>query len=52
MKQNIAPLLAAQTMLANRVDDDTIVNDLRKTFHLDTIDAKAAVAAARVLSRL
>ena len=52
MKQNLAPMFAARVMLRDRVDDETVVDELRSTFGLDLIDARAAVAAAHVLARL
>ena len=48
---DLAPLLTATRMLRERLDDEVIDNYLRRTFDLDEIDARAAIAAARIIAR-
>jgi len=45
------PVVTAAALLAQGTDVDVIVAHLRKTWHLDDIDATMAVSAARVLTR-
>lgn len=51
VNRDVAPVIAAQALLAHGIDDDVIVAYLRRTWHLDDIDAQAALAAARLLVR-
>ena len=51
MNHDVAPVLAAQALLAHGMDDHLIVAYLRRTWKLDTSDGDAALAAAHVLER-
>ncbi len=51
MKDNIAPVFEAQMMLEQGVVDDDIVVRLRSGWHLDRLEAEAAIRAARTLLR-
>jgi len=46
-----APVIAAGALLAHGMDADVIVAYLRKTWHLNDVNANAALAAAQVLAR-
>ena len=50
MHHDAAPVIAAQVLLANGTDSDTVVGHLQHTWQLDLADAHAAVAAAQTLS--
>jgi len=51
VNRDVAPVIAAQALLAHGLADDVIVAYVRRTWNLDDIDAEAALAAARVLVR-
>jgi len=51
VNRDVAPVIAAQALLAHEMDDDVIVAYLQRTWRLDDIDARSALAAARVLVR-
>ncbi|MGO9875704.1 MAG: hypothetical protein ACLPVY_18115 [Acidimicrobiia bacterium] len=51
MNRDVAPVIAAQALLAHSLNDDVIVAYLQRTWNLDAVDAEAALAAARVLVR-
>jgi len=51
VNRDIAPVIAAQALLAHSLGDDVIAAYLQRTWNLDDIDAEAALAAARVLVR-
>ena len=51
VNRDVAPVIAAEALLAHGMEGDVIVAYLRKTWNLDDIDAAAALAAARVLRR-
>jgi hypothetical protein len=51
VNRDVAPVIAAQALLAHNMDDDVIVAYLQRTWRLEDIDARAALAAARVLVR-
>lgn len=45
-----ALVIAAQALLANGTDNDTLIGYLQRTWQLDLADAHAAVAAAQTLA--
>jgi hypothetical protein len=45
-----APVIAAQALLANGADIDTVAGYLQRTWRLDLADSHAAVAAAQTLA--
>ena len=51
MNRDVAPVLAAQALLAHHMDDHLIAAYLRRTWKLDTNDGDAALAAGNVLER-
>ncbi|MGO9873138.1 MAG: hypothetical protein ACLPVY_04995 [Acidimicrobiia bacterium] len=51
MKRDVAPVFTAQALLAHRVGNEAVVAYLRDTWQLDTVDARAAIAAAYTLER-
>jgi hypothetical protein len=51
MHHDPAPVVAAQALIAQGVDDHAIADYLRRTWPLDLVDANAAVVAAHTLSR-
>jgi hypothetical protein len=51
MKRDAAPVIAAEALLAHDVDDDRILAYLVRRWELDEIDARSAVAAARVIAQ-
>jgi hypothetical protein len=51
MQRDAAPVVAAQALLAQGVDDNEVIDYVLRTWPLDPIDACAAVAAAHTMSR-
>jgi len=51
MKRDVAPVITARALLAHRVGNDAVLAYLRDTWDLDTVDARAAIAAAYTLER-
>jgi hypothetical protein len=51
MHHDPAPVVAAQALIAQGVDDHAIADYLCRTWPLDLVDANAAVVAAHTLSR-
>jgi hypothetical protein len=51
MYREIAPVIAAQDLLARGIRDADVCTSVRTTWNLDMIDGRAAVAAAHVLQR-
>jgi len=50
VNRDVAPVIAAQALLAHSLNDDVNVAYLQRTWNLDDIDAQAALAAARYSS--
>ena len=50
MNRDLAPVIAAQALVAHGMRDDAVIAYLRRTWHLDSVDAQAAVSAARTLA--
>ena len=51
VNRDVAPVVAAQALLANGTDDHATLAYLKRTWWLDDIDAEAALATAHVLVR-
>ncbi len=51
MNHDVAPVVAAQALLAHGLDDEAVLTYVRRTWKLDPHDAQAAIAAARVILR-
>ena len=51
MSRDVAPLIAAETLLHHGLSDDAIVGYLARTWPLDDLDCRAAVDAAHILVR-
>jgi hypothetical protein len=51
MGRDVAPVIAARVLLARGVGDDRVFAHLAKTWRLNDVDLRAAVAAAHVLLR-
>jgi hypothetical protein len=49
--RDAAPVIAARALLAYGTDDETVVAYVQRTWRLTPLDARAAVAAAHVISR-
>jgi hypothetical protein len=47
--RDVAPVIAAQALLAQGTSDDAVVAYVRSRWRLDPADARAAVAAAHTL---
>ena len=51
MQLDVAPVVAARALLAHSVNDLAILAYLSRTWQLNPVDARAAIAAARTLDR-
>lgn len=49
MDRDIAPVIAAQALLAHGMQDRLVLDYVRRTWTLDPVDAGAAVRAAHIL---
>ena len=50
MNRDVAPVIAAQALLAHGMSDPIVLAYLQRTWRLDTRDAQAAIAAAHTLA--
>jgi hypothetical protein len=50
MSHRVAPVIAAQALLAHGVDEAAVFAYVQRTWRLDPADARAAIAAANTLA--
>ena len=50
MSRDLAPVFAAQALLAHGISDDAALGYLVRIWRLDPVDARAAVAAGHTLA--
>jgi hypothetical protein len=50
MNRDVAPVIAAQALIGRGMRDNDVLAYVQRTWRLDSLDARAAVAAAHTLA--